>query len=114
MAEPERSKVTVYYGACGFYWITKATDTYLEYLIFNAITLQQWVPASASVLHLYVHFTSCQLLIFNTYRTDIRRLRFYLPQTFYMFNEGRLVSMAHINSWSKSKLQNRCQLSFVL
>ena len=41
------------------YWITKATDTHSEYLIFIYVPKQQWLLESASILRLYVHGLSC-------------------------------------------------------
>jgi hypothetical protein len=40
-------------------WITKATDTRLEYVILIAFPRQQWLRERASMLRLYVHCVSC-------------------------------------------------------
>jgi hypothetical protein len=40
-------------------WITKATDTYSEYVILIAFPWQQWLRERASMLRLYVHCMSC-------------------------------------------------------
>jgi hypothetical protein len=39
-------------------WITKATDTHLEYVILNAFPQQQWLRESTWMLRLYVHCLS--------------------------------------------------------
>jgi len=36
-------------------WLTKATDTHSEYVIFNAFIWQQWLQEHASLLHLYTY-----------------------------------------------------------
>jgi hypothetical protein len=41
-------------------WITKATDTYLEYVILIAFTRRQWLRERASML--YVHCLSYRTL----------------------------------------------------
>lgn len=41
------------------HWITKAIDTYSEYLTLTAFPWRQWLRERASVLHLYVHCLSC-------------------------------------------------------
>jgi hypothetical protein len=42
-------------------WITEATDTHSEYLIFIAFPRRQWLHERASML-LYVHCVSCSVL----------------------------------------------------
>jgi hypothetical protein len=37
-------------------WITKATDTHTECVIFIAFPRQKWLRERASMLHLYVHY----------------------------------------------------------
>ena len=37
------------------YWITKATDTHSEYVIFIAFPLQKWLQEGASMLRLYLY-----------------------------------------------------------
>jgi hypothetical protein len=44
-------------------WITKATDTHIEYVILIAFPRWQWLHERASMLRLYVHFLSCLILI---------------------------------------------------
>ena len=45
-------------------WITKATDTHSEYVIFIVLPQQQWLRERASMLRQYVHCLSCfQFLI---------------------------------------------------
>jgi len=41
-------------------WITKAIDTYSEYVILIAFPQQQWMHERALMLRLYVHCMSCQ------------------------------------------------------
>jgi hypothetical protein len=43
-------------------WITKATDTHPEYVIFIAFPHQQWLRERASMLRLYVHCLSCFII----------------------------------------------------
>jgi hypothetical protein len=40
-------------------WLTKATDTHSEYVIFIAFPWQLWLHEHASLLHLYVRRRSC-------------------------------------------------------
>jgi len=40
-------------------WLTKTTDTHIEYVILLALARQQWLCERASFLRLYVHFLSC-------------------------------------------------------
>jgi hypothetical protein len=42
-------------------WITKATNTYSEYVILIAFPRQQWLRERASMLRFYAHFLSCCL-----------------------------------------------------
>jgi hypothetical protein len=46
-------------------WITKATDTHLEYVILIAFPRQQWLRECSSMLRLYVQCLSC--LIFSVF-----------------------------------------------
>jgi hypothetical protein len=48
--EPDRPQMTVWHMgiAC---WIPKATNTYSEYVIFIACSLQQWLNERPSMLH---------------------------------------------------------------
>jgi hypothetical protein len=48
-------------------WITKATDTHLEYVILIAFPRQQWLHESTSVLHLYVHCLSLTKAIISSH-----------------------------------------------
>ena len=43
-------------------WITKATDTHPEYVIFIAFPQQHWLRERASMLRLYVHCLSCFII----------------------------------------------------
>jgi hypothetical protein len=52
-------------------WITKATDTHLEYVILIAFTRQQWLRERASMFRLYVHCLSCYICRILKRRTDI-------------------------------------------
>jgi len=49
--QPDRPQMTIWRMsfAC---WVTKATNTYLEYVILIAFPLQQWLNERASVLRL--------------------------------------------------------------
>jgi hypothetical protein len=57
IAEPDRLQMTIRW-LCIALWITKATDTHSEYLIFIAFPWQQWLHKCASLLHLQVHCLS--------------------------------------------------------
>jgi len=52
-------------------WITKASNTHLEYVMLIAFPRQQWLPELASVLNLYVHCLSlstyCHITIYSTF-----------------------------------------------
>ena len=37
------------------YWMTKATDTHPEYIIFIPFPLHQWLRERPSILHLYTY-----------------------------------------------------------
>jgi hypothetical protein len=41
------------------FWVTKATDTHSENVIFIAFARQQWLCERASMLRLYLHCLSC-------------------------------------------------------
>jgi hypothetical protein len=43
-------------------WITKYTDTHLEYVILIAFPRHQWLGERASMLSLYVHCLYCSIL----------------------------------------------------
>jgi len=58
IGEPDRPQMMHMYIAC---WITKATDTHLEYVILIAVLLQQWLHEYGLMLHLYVHCLPCWL-----------------------------------------------------
>jgi hypothetical protein len=49
MVEPDRSQVTIW-RKCIACWITKATNTYSEYVILIAFPLQQWLNERAWIL----------------------------------------------------------------
>jgi hypothetical protein len=51
-------------------WITKATGTHLEGLIFIAFLRQQWLGESTSVLRSYGHCLSCSLCVGTMWRAD--------------------------------------------
>ena len=40
-------------------WITKATDTHIDYVIIIAFPRQQWLYERATMLRLYVRCLSC-------------------------------------------------------
>jgi len=63
IVQPGRSQTTIWRMrfAC---WITKATDTHLEYAIFIAFPLQQWLHERASMLR--YTYTAC--LAFFSYQ----------------------------------------------
>jgi hypothetical protein len=42
-------------------WITKATDTHSEYVIFSAFPWQQWLRERASVLH--YTYSACVVIV---------------------------------------------------
>ena len=52
------------------WWITKATDTHLEGLIFIAFLRQQWLGESTSILRSYAHCLSCSLCGATMWRAD--------------------------------------------
>ena len=45
--------------------ISEETDTHSEYVILTAIPRQQWLRERISMLRLYVHSLSCDLIIFR-------------------------------------------------
>jgi hypothetical protein len=47
-------------------WVTKATDTHSEYVIFIAFPWQQWLHEHASMLCLCIHCLSCVYLVLVT------------------------------------------------
>jgi len=51
MAQPDRPQMTIW-SISFAWWVTKATNTYLEYVILIAFQLQQWLNVGASVLRL--------------------------------------------------------------
>ena len=55
--QPDRPQMTVWRTrvAC---WITKATNTHLEYVILIAFPLYQWLRESASILR-YKYIAAC-------------------------------------------------------
>jgi len=56
VADPGRPQMTLKYGARALSpWITKATNTHLEYVIILAFPLQQWLHECPSMLR-YMHF----------------------------------------------------------
>jgi hypothetical protein len=69
MVHPNRPQMTILpmRFAC---WITKATDTHLEYVIPIAFPRQQWLRECTSMLRLYVH-SLCRLTqVYDWYSTD--------------------------------------------
>jgi hypothetical protein len=62
--EPDSSQMTIWVMriAC---WIPKATDAHLQYVILNAIPMQQWLHESA--LKLRLTYIAC-LVIPNIYK----------------------------------------------
>jgi len=60
MLEPHTNIVQLMHIA---HWITKAADTHSEYEIFLAFPRQQWLRESSTLLHLYVHFLSCNIYL---------------------------------------------------
>jgi hypothetical protein len=48
------NKIRLMRFAC---WVTKATDTYSEYVMLTAFPRQQWLRESASILH-YTYIAS--------------------------------------------------------
>ena len=52
------------------YWIPKATNTHLEYVIFIAFPQQQWLPESVSVLRSTYNgcLLNCKLLLHFSHR----------------------------------------------
>jgi len=48
---------------CSACWITKATDTQSEYVIFIAFPWQQWLYERVSMLHLHANCLSCLCLV---------------------------------------------------
>jgi len=42
-------------------WIPKAIDTHLEYVVFTALSLQQWKNYRSSLLRLHVHCQCCHI-----------------------------------------------------
>ena len=71
IVEPGGSHKTIWrmHFAC---WITKATDTHSEYVIFIAFPRQQWLRERALLLHVYVHCLSCltavaSVVLWNVY-----------------------------------------------
>jgi hypothetical protein len=63
-------------------WITKATDTHSEYVIFIAFPLQQWLQESASLLR-YRH-SPCFV---NTSEASCAILRKLIVSCFYVLTE---------------------------
>jgi hypothetical protein len=60
MVKPDRPQIDIIIWCMRFAcWITKATDTHLEYVILIALPWQQWFSECASMLPLYVHCLSC-------------------------------------------------------
>jgi hypothetical protein len=56
----ERPQMTIR-RMCFVCWITKATNTPLEYVILNVFPRQQWLRECISVFLVYVHCLSCAL-----------------------------------------------------
>ena len=50
----QSTEVNIIQRMCIACWMTKATDTNSEYIIFPALPRQQWLRERVSVLHLYV------------------------------------------------------------
>jgi len=48
-------------------WVSKTRDTHSEYVIFLALSLQQWLHKSVSILR---HMYSPYLVVLNTYVHD--------------------------------------------
>jgi hypothetical protein len=53
---PQQNKILSMRFAC---WITKATDTHSQCVIFIALPRQEWLGERASILRLYVNCLSC-------------------------------------------------------
>jgi len=53
IVQPGRLQIIIWYMRIT-YWILKATNTRLEYVIFIAFPLQQWLQESAAMLR-YTH-----------------------------------------------------------
>jgi len=62
MVEPDRPQMTIRRMriAC---WITKATDTQSEYIIFSAFAVQQWLKERVSVLR--YTYNDCLVCYYN-------------------------------------------------
>ena len=51
MVQPDRTQANEIWHMCLACWISKAADTYSEYLVITAFTRQQWLQESPSMLH---------------------------------------------------------------
>jgi len=48
--QPDRPKLTIWYGACALYAVNLRLQTHSEYVILTAFPLQQWLHDRASTL----------------------------------------------------------------
>jgi len=59
MAEPDRPQIIIWRTLFAA-WVTKATDTSSEYVMFIGFLRQKWLRESSSIIHTY---TACPVFI---------------------------------------------------